>query len=152
MTEILVMGDSHGHLGKISDLIKIYKDRVIWVHLGDRAHDCDPFLEEMKPLYRVEGNMDLKSVAPVEQVFSVDNTRIFITHGHKYKVHNNLKLLVKRAVELKADVVFYGHTHEKYYDTHKGIFFLSPGALKDGFYALVKVEDGAIVDYKYLKI
>ena len=152
MTQLLVMGDSHGHLGKIADLIKLYKGRVVWIHLGDRAHDCDPFLEDMKPLYRVEGNMDLKSVAPVEQILTLDSTRIFITHGHKYRVHNNLKLLVKKAVEVKADVVLYGHTHEKYYDIHKGIFFFSPGALKDGLYGLINVEKGSIVDYQFLRI
>jgi putative phosphoesterase len=62
-------------------------------------------------LIAVRGNCDFCCDVKDELFFEIEKLKILLTHGDKYSVKNNLKLLKYRAEELKADIVIYGHTH-----------------------------------------
>jgi putative phosphoesterase len=70
-----------------------------------------------------------------------------------YVVKNGLEQLTKRAVELKADIVLYGHTHEakETYDSEHKLHLLNPGSIsqpkpgKPPTYGVVEIIGNKIV-------
>ena len=101
----------------------------------------------------VLGNCDFASMHPgaqFEGVFSVENRRIFYTHGHKYNVKTGYEYIVSNAKFNKADVVLYGHSHIAVFQEFNGVTVINPGSLSfprdgsNGTYAVLKVKSGEL--------
>ena len=112
---ILVFSDSHGKEGNINRALERQPERPdAVIFLGDGLRDLE-YLDINAPTYAVRGNCDVWSVdvsdAPYERLITVGGKRIFITHGHNYGVKSTLSPLIRRAVELDADIALFGHTH-----------------------------------------
>jgi putative phosphoesterase len=74
--------------------------------------------------------------------------KIFITHGHMYNVKSTLYELANEAISQKADIVLFGHTHNRYSEYRDEIHFLNPGSLHGygASYGFVDItEDGGII-------
>ncbi|MCH4889874.1 YfcE family phosphodiesterase [Acidaminobacter sp. JC074] len=109
--KILVFSDSHGKTNLMHQIIDKTKCDMI-IHLGD----CyDDFLELKDcydiPMAGVVGNVDFISDGPAHEVISVGDYKIFITHGHRYRVKHHLLHLDEKTREVKADITLFGHTH-----------------------------------------
>jgi putative phosphoesterase len=139
----------------MKDVLNREKNVDLIIHLGDGeadtaafAHDF-PFIE----LICVRGNGDAGHT-PTEMILAKGDKTFFITHGHMYGVdNNNLESLTNRAVELKADIVLFGHSHkrlEAYNGEHK-IYFMNPGSVstprddKPPAYGVVELLPAGIV-------
>jgi putative phosphoesterase len=130
------------------------KNVDLYIHLGDGERDTAGFHNDIpfKEHYCVRGNCD-SGYTPTEKFFSAAGKKLFITHGHLYDVKTGLERLTQRAVELKADIVLYGHTHEglETYDTARKIHFLNPGSIslpkhgKPPTYGVVEILGGKTV-------
>lgn len=141
---LLVISDTHGNyplLLKVSDRTDPV-DAIL--HLGDGEEDAVLLagLSDTKVI-RIAGNCDPGSESPKEILWECEGHRLFFLHGDRYGVKRGLENLEQRAIELKADAVFYGHTHVAANFKAGGIRFVNPGTLMKAAdlnsYAVVEV-------------
>ncbi len=66
---------------------------------------------------------------PAEEMLTLDNKKVYVTHGHLYGVKTEVTLLIERAKALGADVAVYGHTHVSTVFRKDGVLFVNPGSL-----------------------
>ncbi len=117
---IVVISDSHGRESLIDDVI----DRQLTppsalIFLGDGLRD----LSMCKKLggikvYSVAGNCDWQMLfcdfsSDEEEIINIGGVRIMMTHGHKYGVKSGLDRIIRAAYDKQADLLLFGHTHEK---------------------------------------
>ena len=149
----LVVSDSHGRANDIMDAVDIVQPDVVF-HLGDGYKDLRG-LGLMYPdieVYAVGGNCDFSVDAPSYRVVDIKGVRIFMTHGHVYKVKNGLGLLVNAAKRFDADIVLYGHTHIADVDYRDGMTLINPGSLGySGSYGVLTIENGE-ADYESFEL
>ncbi len=127
--KIVVVSDSHGNLSNFLELLKLI-DYDLVIHLGDLTDDARLIKAGInKDLIYVRGNCDSYDLeTKEEEVLEVAGKKIFISHGHKYNVKENLNRIYYRGQELGADLVLFGHTHIPYIRRgHPSLF--NPGSL-----------------------
>ena len=149
MLKYMLLSDSHRASGWLSRAAEVYArggfDGVI--HLGDVHSDAKRFAQitGAAPLC-VRGNCDLALCpAPAERVEVLGGVRFFLTHGDRYGVKSSLTHLSYRAEELACRAALFGHTHSAFCGYMGGALLLNPGALRDGNFAEMTVEDGRII-------
>lgn len=132
--KILVISDTHGDTNKAEEAIKSNKEINMIIHLGDYFRDAQK-LSGMFPDIPVEyiyGNSDfMVENVPAEKMLEVCGKKIFITHGHRYSVKWDYGRLYKKAEELKADMILFGHTHVPEIIEKDDVFLLNPGSTSD---------------------
>ena len=151
---IVVFSDSHGHYGNMGNIAKKEKNASLFVHLGDGERDTVGFDTDIptKEYICVRGNCDTGHT-PTERLLEFSGKRLFITHGHMYGVKDGLERLTYRALELNADVVLFGHTHEGFgsYDSARKLYLLNPGSIslpkygKSPTYGVVELTASGVV-------
>ena len=119
------------------------------VHLGDGYSDGDLMRELLHTnVIGVAGNCDLGSNAPRELLLECEGKRVFLTHGDAYGVKTGLEKLKQRALEVRADLVLFGHSHLVTQELHSDILFLNPGTMMNAAinksYAIVDVSHDGI--------
>ena len=155
--KILVLSDSHSSMRWMRQFAAYTKPDVIF-HLGDHYDDGEALAEEYFQclFYQVPGNCDTFR-APLSAVnvlnITVSNVRIFATHGHIHHVKSGIGALLSDARKAGAQVVLYGHTHQK--DCHQeedGLWVLNPGSAGNsaGSAGLVEVDNGKVVSCRLL--
>ena len=98
------------------------------------------------PLTAVAGNCDYGSTARTEWLLELEGVRILLTHGHGYAVKQGTGALLRRARELEAQVVLFGHTHQRLLEEADGVLLINPGSCRDErYYAELEVEAGQIL-------
>lgn len=136
--KILILSDNHS---RMIDLNLDLYDYII--HCGDYG-DIDDILDKYNAYY-VRGNCDYRG--PKEIFVNIDNKNILITHGDLYNVKYHYNSIVYKALEKKADFVFFGHTHRADMFIEDNIIFINPGSYQNGNY--VVIEDNKINFYRY---
>ncbi len=125
-----VLSDSHGKLKKAEEALQRIGDIELLLHAGDYYEDAlrlgKTFGVKVKG---VAGNCDSYAPGPVEELLEIDGYRIYLTHGHLFGVKQSLARLYRRAEDLGADIVIYGHTHVPHQEEKNGILFLNPGSI-----------------------
>ena len=139
--KLLVISDTHRNISNAVSLIEEHKPDTV-IHLGDIADDCDDlrYTFPMQKMICVLGNNDffVKSY-PLEVVREIGGKKFFMCHGHKYNVKYGLFALMKRAREVGADVVLYGHTHERYCEYDGDILVMNPGSTRT--YGIIEIDN-----------
>lgn len=100
--------------------------------LGDGAEEAATVRAELPPgrcMFTVRGNNDWRCTAPDFDELTLENTKIFFTHGHLLRVKYGLDSAICTARNHKANLLLFGHTHEPLIDYDDGLFILNPGAL-----------------------
>ena len=138
--EICVISDTHavslvdlpeklvGKLGKV-DLI---------IHAGDFTHKR--LLDELRSLNTVKavyGNMDpadIRQSLPEQDEFSVENTRIGLTHGAGSR--QGIRERVRRMFS-SPDIIIYGHSHQVEKRMYDGVLMLNPGTARNSFATII---------------
>ena len=128
MRNLLIISDTHHDITLMEELIKKYKGYIV-IHCGDYCVNRK-ILDKYNINY-VDGNCDIHSDKE-DLLLEIDGKKIFVTHGHKYKVKLGVMNLYYKAMELGCDYVFYGHTHIRACFKENGIIFINPGSLKYG--------------------
>ncbi len=126
MKTIIAFSDTHG-APLPQKLISVAQEADFIFFLGDGAYSLGDIMLN-KGLKIVGGNCDVRGVLPDELVIEIENVRILLTHGHKYRVKHDLLALALRAEELGCSAVFYGHTHVARIDEQDGITLICPGS------------------------
>lgn len=127
--KLLVFSDSHGSPAKMLTAISQLSPDLI-VHLGDSGSDLHKIESQFPqiPLRAVRGNCDFRSDLPDTDFFTVENIKIFMTHGHLYSVKVTLALLADEASARGAVLALFGHTHESFDSAVGGIRLINPGS------------------------
>jgi putative phosphoesterase len=125
------------------------KQSEIIVHLGDGLSDADLIRDLLNAnVISVAGNCDLGSSAPRELLWECEGKRVLLTHGDAYGVKAGLEKLKRRALEVKADLVLFGHSHLATQELYSDILFLNPGTMMNAAlnksYAIVDISADGI--------
>ncbi|MCX7771924.1 MAG: metallophosphoesterase [Clostridia bacterium] len=152
MKLFLIMSDTHGELKEAKRIVDqcSFADAVI--HLGDYVRDVKSLERQYpeKEFIWVQGNCDYGFNEPLDKLIDVEGKRVFLTHGHRYDVKSGLGRLESRALQEKADVILFGHTHIPFLKKGPGLCMLNPGSLGQprGFsgstFALLEIGNGLV--------
>ncbi|MDP2857910.1 MAG: metallophosphoesterase [Bacillota bacterium] len=127
---LVLISDTHGKVNAAVQAVRQAGSPDMILHAGDFFHDATRLQREVVvPVIGVRGNCDSFSPGPDEQVLEAAGTRVLMTHGHLYNVKNRLTDLCKRASELGARVVVFGHTHVSAIEVVDGCLLVNPGSL-----------------------
>jgi putative phosphoesterase len=148
---IVVIGDTHGKIqGAIKALTLIDKFDIL-VHTGDSSDDGLKLKNYTDaPIYVVKGNCEA-GMAPTERFEIIKGVKLFITHGHRYKVKWDYQTLIYKALEIRPNIVLFGHTHVAHWFFEEDILFLNPGSLslprgeKGPTFAVIDIANGEII-------
>lgn len=148
MTRIALLSDSHDATGMLELVAQFIEargyDHVF--HLGDVASDAGRLAERLgRRVLFVAGNCDFFSRDAREIEVKVEGVRMLLTHGDRYGVKGGLSRLSYRAEERNCSLALFGHTHVPYAGHVGGVLLVNPGALMDGRFAELEVENGKAV-------
>lgn len=124
--KIMILSDSHS-MNK-STLVSILDSQQVdyYIHCGDIFMSYDAL--SLRNFYIVKGNNDFSNL-PKELLITLDNKKIFITHGHTYDVEYTTDNLINKGLEVAADIICYGHTHAPLVKRDSGILIINPGSV-----------------------
>ena len=143
---LLIVSDSHGAVGALSQLIRLHSEADILLFLGDGASDLNAVLtgNERFKVVGVRGNNDRSGCFPDETEFFAGGKRIFCAHGHTYHVKYSELMFAEEARARGAAAAFFGHTHTPLVRYESGMYLANPGSLRQGCYALADIVGGAM--------
>ena len=144
--KVLVVSDSHGDVENMCRAVELEQPRMV-LHLGDGWRDADILAQRYPdlPLEKVPGNCDFRSRDPAVRLLMIADKLVMMCHGHTLGVKTNLTLLLREALERKADAVLFGHTHETSVDIRAGVVMLNPGSIgsyRRATYGILTFEGG----------
>lgn len=148
--KILVMSDTHGHKANIEKALKKFSDVDCIIHLGDYVKDAE-YIKRLtdKKVYSLKGNCDISDAAKQELVLTVGEKKILALHGHQQSVKTSLLPLGLYALQRKADLVLFGHTHIPVEELYEDMILYNPGSLgeprgRKPSVGIVAIENGEI--------
>ncbi len=146
--KIAIISDTHGLIDYIDDVFEYEGNIDCLIHLGDYYSDMDLIKKKYPDLltYYIMGNHDMDWLEPKEALFNVYGVRIFATHGHLYQIKLGIDSLIKKAKEVNADVVLYGHNHIQKCIYKDNIIVINPGSISE------PREDNCLFSYTILEI
>ena len=150
--KILVLSDTHGNIKSIISILKKHEDIKEIFFLGDNVSDIDAVKEQFsdRNFHCVTGNCDFSSPYKSSDIATVNGTRIFFTHGHKYSVKYTLENLKATARENNCTLALFGHTHCSLSAYDDSLYIVNPGSPsfpRDSFpsYAVIDITDKGIM-------
>lgn len=142
--KIALISDSHGESAMLREILPVLERTDGVIMLGDHAEDARALARDLYiPVVYVRGNCDASDDAPEEiygRIGSEEGPVFYACHGHRYGVKENPLGMVYRAKELYANVAMYGHTHIPDVYREDGVLCVNPGALCNGYYALLRLD------------
>lgn len=133
--QFLIFSDSHGNHFPMVNVIRSHPGVNTVLFLGDGLADIER-LGALFPRHTfrcVRGNMDFFAMCEVEDesVFSLFSCRVLMMHGHGCGVKGGTAAAEKRAIDVGARVLLYGHTHlpECRYLSEAGLYVFNPGSI-----------------------
>lgn len=127
---ILVVSDTHGHAEQIKRVLEQVGQIDGLIHCGDIESQEDYIRNLVDcPCYMVAGNNDWGTDLNREILMTLDDYRVFITHGHRYGVSLGTERLRDEAESRNVHIAIFGHTHRPLIDTEGNLTLLNPGSL-----------------------
>lgn len=128
--KVLIVSDSHRENDNIIKAIEKEKPIDMLVHCGD-AEGAEALIahEAGCPIYIVAGNNDYFTTLQNELVFTIEDRKVLLTHGHFYYVSMGVERLVDEARARGVDIVMYGHTHRPMLEILEDIVVINPGSI-----------------------
>ncbi|MDO5022261.1 MAG: YfcE family phosphodiesterase [Eubacteriales bacterium] len=141
----LAVSDVHNAQTKLQRLIEQETLAQGLLFAGDGLTSALKYKDNFNEFYAVPGNCDFAFGEQHEKLILYHGKRIFLCHGHRYRVKYEMLSLLYRCKEQEADICVFGHTHSPMVNWKDGILFVNPGALLNGSYAIIEQkEDGYI--------
>ena len=151
---IVVFSDTHGNYSVMHKIFKRNRSADLFIFLGDGEKELNMLRRVYidSKIINVSGNCDMGSGTPESKTLTLKNGKtLFFTHGHKWGVKFSTDKLFNHSKEIGADIVLFGHTHQRFAENKDGILMLNPGSAsepKDEFpagYAWIDIIDDKIV-------
>jgi len=124
---VVVFSDVHGKKELADRILEFNPDADYTISLGDSELTSDYFLNH--DIIFVKGNYPRDAGFTYETELVVGELNIFITHGHKHKVHRTLDKLIKLGVSEGYDIILYGHTHMLSKVKYGQVLLINPGSV-----------------------
>lgn len=148
--KILVLSDTHSNIKNILTVLSRHSDIKEVFFLGDNTNDIDAVKEQFNDInfHIVSGNCDVCSRYKSSNIVTINNKRIFFTHGHHLGVKYSLENLKTTARQNNCCLALFGHTHCSLSSYDDGLYIVNPGSLsfpRDSFhsYAIIDIlKDG----------
>ncbi|MCR5792500.1 MAG: metallophosphoesterase [Lachnospiraceae bacterium] len=126
----LIVSDSHGRSTYLNSVLEKEAPLDMVLHLGDIEGDEDWLTAVCScPVEIISGNNDYFSYLPKERLLKLHGLNIWMTHGHRYRVHTGTEFLRMCAMEKHADIVLFGHTHRPHVEMAGGVTIVNPGSI-----------------------
>ncbi len=128
---LCIVSDTHRYRHELLSAVKSVPKIDAILHAGDEIEDVRWLAQRVDwPIYAVAGNWDTASRDfPHDMIIDAFGPRIFLTHGHRWKVKEGMNALAERAKTTGANIVVFGHTHTAVLLMLDGILFVNPGSL-----------------------
>lgn len=128
---VLVFSDTHRRISSCIKVIETIEKVDYIIHLGDNVQDALDIKAVFPkiPIGYVPGNNDFSFKGKKEKIITIENKKIFLTHGHMYRVKYEYQTIIERAQLLKVDILLFGHTHEAYLKRERDLYILNPGSI-----------------------
>lgn len=149
---ILVISDTHRHLGHVIDLLEGDHRFDAIIHLGDHLSDAEDLMSMYDlPVACVAGNCDFGvGKNAYSQVVEYMGKRIYICHGHMARVKYGDEMLRQLIREEGYDMALYGHTHCASISYEGDSILMNPGSISlprdgDPSFGVIHIDEkGAI--------
>lgn len=116
----LIFSDTHGDSSLIYKALALHNDAEVLFFLGDGLSDIADLKlgRESVAVIAVKGNCDFRSQmydtdVKKTEVLELIGKRIVMTHGDLFNVKMGTALVEKFAEDMGADIMIFGHTHQK---------------------------------------
>ncbi len=146
--KILVISDTHRELSNVYALIKQINDIHRIIHLGDHDSDAEELGNTIPiPIDYVAGNCDYFTQTPKDKLITIHGCKLWLTHGHMYRVKSEFDTIAEAGKKKKADIVLFGHTHRQVVKHYPSLTLLNPGSIslpRDGKapgYAVLEIDE-----------
>ncbi len=146
--KIILASDNHYNTHVLKYILERESDADMYLHCGDSELE----MSALMPFVSVLGNNDYDRNYPRVRFLEAEGKRIEMLHGNPYVSSFSDNGLVAKAIQDKADIVFFGHTHVFADYEKEGIRFINPGSCnfnRDGTcpsYAVVTIgKEGVTV-------
>ena len=142
--KIVAFSDSHGDHMPMLQALKKHNDAKIVVFCGDGHNDILAVQKHFpdKTYLCVKGNCDWYCEFAALQTFTVCNKKLLITHGHIQRVKESLMNLTYLGQQEKADIIFFGHTHDQLTVLEDNMIVINPGSIGyAGQYTTVEIDE-----------
>lgn len=128
--KILIVSDTHAQNKNLERVLERVGKIDMMIHLGD-VEGSEMHIEDIAdcPIHMIAGNNDFFSDLEKEEEFDIGGYHIFITHGHQYYVSMGTERIKQEALERKADIVMFGHTHKPIIDRGEDLITINPGSI-----------------------
>ncbi|MFZ5652717.1 MAG: metallophosphoesterase family protein [Bacillota bacterium] len=135
-----LLSDTHSVLAPAYKAIEAMGEIDLLIHCGDHYRDASKIAASINvPVHAVVGNCDSRMDGPAEKLLDLEGVLIYVTHGHRYNVKSSLLSLYYRALELKASVAVFGHTHVEGFGYTRApgcpnsqkLLIINPGSISD---------------------
>ncbi|MDO9629341.1 MAG: YfcE family phosphodiesterase [Acholeplasmataceae bacterium] len=144
--KLLITSDVHGDLSSLAEIIKRHPDVDYHLNAGDMC--IEPKIYEKYHIITVKGNNDFGVNLPWFRLLDFEGIKILLTHGHMEFVKFGLDRLKLKTKIHEANIVIFGHTHERYLMVDEDIMFINPGALGDYHRSYAIYENGQVTFYQ----
>ncbi|MDP3314412.1 metallophosphoesterase [Lutibacter sp.] len=132
MKKILLISDTHGFID--DQILKFVKQAdEVW-HAGDIGSiEVMDIIKKMKPVRAVYGNIDntiIRSEYPLDAIFKIENTNVWITHIGGYPNRYDIRIREK-LTQNPPNLFISGHSHilKVIYDKKLNLLHMNPGAV-----------------------
>ena len=127
--KIGVVSDTHGDRLAIKQTVETVGKVDMWMHAGDYSQD-GRLLAELSgvPVVVVAGNCDGHTQAKGDEFITVEGRKIWLTHGHRYKVKHGIRDIAMWGLEYGVDIIIFGHTHEPELTWVQDLLIFNPGS------------------------
>ncbi|MEW6662818.1 MAG: metallophosphoesterase family protein [Bacillota bacterium] len=150
--KLWVLSDTHRNLSAARRVLLAAQPGDLLVHGGDYYGDGIALAKEAGlEVVVVGGNCDWwGGSSPEEEVWEAAGVRILLTHGHQQRVKEGYDKLKHRALQVRAGLVIFGHTHIPLNKTEDGIHLFNPGSIsrprggERGTYGIIVLQAGKI--------
>ncbi|MCD8309285.1 MAG: metallophosphoesterase [Clostridia bacterium] len=130
MKTFIIVSDTHRNRAPLDAMDGLFAENDYIIHLGDLSSDGG-YIRSKYPDKTIvlNGNCDLDKLGEDEYILEVEGVKIFMCHGHRYGVKQQLYRLAEKANKEGCTVALYGHTHIPRVDEVNGVKLINPGAL-----------------------
>lgn len=121
-----VISDTHGLFDQ--SIVSIFEGVDAIIHAGDIGKlEVINRLEEIAPVFAVEGNNDSFKRFPIERVEEMAGRRVVIRHifGELHQLKQNERKMIE---QIQPHVVVFGHSHRPYQHMLDRTLLFNPGS------------------------
>lgn len=130
MQRIMIVSDTHRKCYGLDAALVREGNIDMLIHCGDVEGDEEYIRACVDcPVYMVAGNNDYFSYLEREQVITLAGKKIWITHGHSYRVSLGTHEIKEEARARGMDMVIFGHIHRPVLEMEEDVIALNPGSL-----------------------